>query len=430
MAPRGAKNIPAELWDKMYVLPSIDENQPEGVYLYQLSLSQLKALCLRYRGFYGLKVSGNKSDLLQSLLDLSEDKQRWNSNQPAAKRTHKGQQPGSKKSSTKWGYKQRLEAAGVILPPTDTTTQRIKNTRTEADMDSEMAYIKLYMSRHQEYYKLMPPIASANSRTSKQDLATQINNIDAKLDLLVDSRTHRIPDTMDQAPPSITIPPPIIPSTSSLQPVLASSTIAVPVTDTASIISTGSDITSQSYPGQVSEQEGAPDGNNSPRMKTLHIWPGTEHEKILVFDQTKVPTPPSISFHKNLDELGRLWSKANPGFNEKDCVVKIGDHGIAYQHWPTVFKHKVKNLEDRRWKKLRKTWDVWRLIGQYYTTQGKKKFWEEFTIDGKPMSQTAIAEILRVRSPNSKKGKARGDGAVSDTVSGAVAFPSHYSSAY
>uniref|UniRef100_A0A0W0FWW2 SAP domain-containing protein n=1 Tax=Moniliophthora roreri TaxID=221103 RepID=A0A0W0FWW2_MONRR len=414
MAPRGAKNIPAELWDKKFELPSIDENQPEGVYLYQLSLPQLKALCLRYRGSYGLKVSGNKSDLLQSLLDLSGDRQRWNSNQPAAKRTHKGQQPGSKKSSTKRGYKQRLEATGVILPPTDTTTQRVKKTRTEADMDSEMAYIKLYMSRHREYYKPMPPIAGDKLHTSKQDLATRINNIDAKLDLLVDSRTHQMPDTTDQAPLSITAPPPIIPSTSSPHPVPPLSSIVAPVPDTTSVISTGSNTTSQPPTRPIPEREHASDGDNLPRMKTLCIWPGTKHEKVLVFDQTKVPTPPSISFHKNLDKLGCLWSEANPGFNEEDCIVKIGDHRIAYQHWPTVFKHKVKHLEDRRWKKLRKTWDVWCLIGQYYTTQGKEKFWEEFTIDGKPMSQTAIADILRKRSPNSKKGRTHSHDSVDD----------------
>uniref|UniRef100_A0A0W0GCQ4 Uncharacterized protein n=1 Tax=Moniliophthora roreri TaxID=221103 RepID=A0A0W0GCQ4_MONRR len=350
----------------------------------------------------------------------------FSSNQPAAKCMHKGQQLGSKKSSTKWGYKQHLEATGVILPPTDTTTQHVKKTHTEADMNSEIAYIKLYMGHHCEYYKPMPLIASDNSCTSKQDLATWISNIDAKLDLLVDSQTQQRLDITGQTPLYITAPPlpplsitlsaplsHLVPALSSVV-ALVPAPVSTPISDAVSVTSTASNTTSQPFSESTPDPEYVPDDGNTPRMKTLCIWAGTEHEKVLVFNQKKVPTPPSISFHKNLDELGRLWSKGNLGFDKKDCVVKIKNHGIAYQHWPIVFKHKVKHSEDQQWKKLRKSWDVWQVIGVYYTQQGKEKFWKEFLVDSKHMGQTRIAEILRARSPNSKKGQAHHSDSGSD----------------
>ncbi|KAK7043111.1 hypothetical protein VNI00_008465 [Paramarasmius palmivorus] len=426
---RRPNNIPQELWEKKYELPGFDESEAEEAYLYQLTLPQLKVLCSRYKS-YGLRVSGKKPDLLESLVRLSDEKSRWTFKQPA-KRTHKGLQPGTRKTSTKRKYKQRLEEKGVIFTESSHTKHiRGMRKRTEAEMDTEMDYIDRYMALHPEYYQPMQPTPQI-SVEPKPSLVAQIGDVmETKLHQFARSIGHHsLTDVVTEPQPMVLpslssfLPPPPVPaplshSNAALPPPPSTPSISHSHLNLIDEVSTSTQTpravfsasafqsspeatTPLDYPSASMDN---PLSTAQPRIKTLRIWVGTPKETVLVFDQTQLPEPPSLTFCKDLDELGRLWCETNPGFCEDECVLKISGRGIAYQHWRNVFKHGSKTSPDTRWEGLRKKWDVWRVIGVYYTAQGKEAFWNEFTVDGSRLRQTAILEILCARSPNSTKG--------------------------
>ncbi|KAI3604260.1 hypothetical protein WG66_010179 [Moniliophthora roreri] len=79
-------------------------------FTYRLNVAQLKDLCHRYKE----KRSGNKADLLRRLLDLSENWENWSRVKAGARRTHKGEQPGSKKKSERRARRRRQEFSGSV----------------------------------------------------------------------------------------------------------------------------------------------------------------------------------------------------------------------------------------------------------------------------------------------------------------------------
>ncbi|KAG7085515.1 hypothetical protein E1B28_003075 [Marasmius oreades] len=123
----------------------------------------------------------------------------------------------------------------------------------------------------------------------------------------------------------------------------------------------------------------------------LNLQDGTT----LSFRQSDVPDPRNLTFATDIDLLGILWTESNPKFREDLCEVKINGHGIALEHWPTVFKKTTRGGEDRHWEGLKKIWDKWRWVGLRYNQSTPANFWAEFTDgQGKQMNITTIYRIL------------------------------------
>ncbi|EEB89667.1 hypothetical protein MPER_12212 [Moniliophthora perniciosa FA553] len=192
---RGAASIPPELLKKKFHLPSLESEggEPEEFYLYKLTVPQLKDLCRRYNE----KRSGNKADLLKRLLDLSENRDNWKLFKPVAKRTHKGEQPGSKKSR-KRARRRNQETSQSTVPTIRSIAHGTKDTRTKAEIEEQRALAREILAEHPEYSKpFQPPAAKV---PKKQTLSTQIDGLEAKVDWLVVSRLQQAAN-----------PPPLLP---------------------------------------------------------------------------------------------------------------------------------------------------------------------------------------------------------------------------
>uniref|UniRef100_A0A0W0G2C4 SAP domain-containing protein n=1 Tax=Moniliophthora roreri TaxID=221103 RepID=A0A0W0G2C4_MONRR len=307
---RGAASVPPELLSKKFQLPSLGNkgNEPEEYHLYQLT------------------KSGNKADLLKRLLDLSENWDNWKLFKPVVKCTHKGEQPGSKSKKCAWRHSQ-------------------EDTWTRAEIEEQLALAREILAEHPEYSKpFWPPATKAST---KQTLSTQINSLEAKVDWLVVSQLQQTANL-----------PPLLPTTSI-------SNLSTPALDAAISVSPDQHLPlsnpsaaattihcSNPSPAMPFPQvpvgnpgSGTTTPNDIPRMRSFILFNGT----VVTFDQTKVPDPPKHTFSRDLDELSILWSDDHPKFKEnKDkCIVKINDHCIAYEYWPDVFKHKVKECKDQ-----------------------------------------------------------------------------------
>uniref|UniRef100_A0A0W0GBW7 SAP domain-containing protein n=1 Tax=Moniliophthora roreri TaxID=221103 RepID=A0A0W0GBW7_MONRR len=104
---------------------------------------------------------------------------------------------------------------------------------------------------------------------------------------------------------------------------------------------------------------------------------------------------------EDLDKLGRMWDDKNPDFNEKECLLRIGnpERGVPMKYWGDVLKLESPDPQDNCWEVWKCKLYPWSLIREYYNKVRKSAFWEEFTVDGCKLCQTAIYQDLLKRQP-------------------------------
>ncbi|ESK82134.1 hypothetical protein Moror_3477 [Moniliophthora roreri MCA 2997] len=97
-------------------------------------------------------------------------------------------------------------------------------------------------------------------------------------------------------------------------------------------------------------------------------------------------------FTKDLDKLGQMWDDKNPDFDEKECLLHIGnpEHGVPMKYWGDVLKLESLDPWDNHWEVWKCKLYLWLLIREYYNKVGKSVFLKEFTVDGCKLCQTAI----------------------------------------
>ncbi|EEB88992.1 hypothetical protein MPER_12965 [Moniliophthora perniciosa FA553] len=106
----------------------------------------------------------------------------------------------------------------------------------------------------------------------------------------------------------------------------------------------------------------------------------------------------------DLDDLVRWRDDINSYFNDKECLLWIGkpERGVPMKYWGDVLKRESPDSWDNRWDIWKRKLYPWSLIGEYYNKVGKNAFWQEFSVDGCKLCQTAIYRDLLKRQPGYK----------------------------
>ncbi|KAG7096329.1 hypothetical protein E1B28_003773 [Marasmius oreades] len=380
--------------------------------LSHLKWEQLKGLCQDFK----LASSGTKAMLVARLQDYSSNRAIWNLSKPGVHRPHKGLHAETKNKALKGSHKRR---AKIIKEADPGDIQRSKDTRSQTQKADMVLWAKSYIHDHPPRPRSPKREADANDMlVDNERISAQLTGIREQLIAIAHSHMptsttmstylsptacallapHASPfsavplSLISPATPTPVNAPPLPNATSSHTP------IPPPVTQcrlsvqlpSAQPLSPSPAVFPLAAESLQPPMAGA--SNSRAEMLThLRLRDGTT----LRFCQSDVPDPKNLTFATNIDLLGILWTESNPNFREDRCEVRIDGHGIALEHWPTVFKKTTRGGDDRRWEGLKKTWDKWRWVGLRYNQSTPANFWAEFTDDqGKQMNITTIYRIL------------------------------------
>ncbi|ESK81083.1 hypothetical protein Moror_13375 [Moniliophthora roreri MCA 2997] len=365
--PKGKERISEAEMQRVFDFPGATGDEIEQLKIYTFK-NQLKELCSKY----GLRKFGNVDMLCTRLVEFSEN---WDqrSKKPGACRTHKGPQKSktieysTKDTRTKEQKHARVEEAKRyrLAHPEYQTLSEQRQTKNEARSTniSDLLLINRYLdcgrspcntSMHQQqarcccqaaaapqsnpqYYN---PTCDTTSLHQSNDPASQSHTANFNVSLL----TH-------------------------------TTTVTQPTASQATVQQTPSASSSSAF------------GFMQPDLGLTH--PDAKWKCIVLYGE------------EDLDKLGRMWDDKNPDFNEKECLLRIGnpERGVPMKYWGDVLKLESPDPQDNCWEVWKCKLYPWSLIREYYNKVRKSAFWEEFTVDGCKLCQTAIYQDLLKRQP-------------------------------
>ncbi|KAJ3551649.1 hypothetical protein NP233_g13040 [Leucocoprinus birnbaumii] len=157
----------------------------------------------------------------------------------------------------------------------------------------------------------------------------------------------------------------------------------------------GSGATIASFPSALMVPASSPDAEHP---RTIVLANGTW----LSFCSSDIPSLPSVSFASDIPWLGRIWDDARPEWDPSGSILSIKGEAIALKHWPDVYRHDT----HCRWKKIKKFWTEWRFLAIRWLKASPDDFWNEFSVDGLPLSYTNILQRLREQRKTKDAGDA------------------------
>ncbi|KAI3596604.1 hypothetical protein WG66_003411 [Moniliophthora roreri] len=371
--PKGKERISEAEMQRVFDFPGATGDEIEQLKIYTFK-NQLKELCSKY----GLRKFGNVDMLCTRLVEFSENwdqrSNQCNSDKPI----------GSPVlvvhirvlRSRRW-QKEQVEELRVTFTK-DTRTKEQKHARVEETVADPLAILQCINNkldvvvRQQQHLNptLSTIIPLATPRLSTNPMTPPVNLTQ--------------PISMSSvSPPQLTTVPDPCPHLQSL--LTHTTTVTQPTASQATVQQTPSASSSSAF------------GFMQPDLGLTH--PDAKWKCIVLYVNVVDPIVPK--FTKDLDKLGRMWDDKNPDFNEKECLLRIGnpERGVPMKYWGDVLKLESPDPQDNCWEVWKCKLYPWSLIREYYNKVRKSAFWEEFTVDGCKLCQTAIYQDLLKRQP-------------------------------
>ncbi|KDR80075.1 hypothetical protein GALMADRAFT_222973 [Galerina marginata CBS 339.88] len=115
----------------------------------------------------------------------------------------------------------------------------------------------------------------------------------------------------------------------------------------------------------------------------------------LVFTQDDVPSPPSVSFARDIPGLNRMWDDTSKHWDHYS-VLKIKGTAVALVHWNEVYNSKCdSSWKPGQWKGTKGKWFEWKVLVKRWRKGSPDQFWTCFTdANGKRLGYKAILDRL------------------------------------
>ncbi|KAF9072884.1 hypothetical protein BDP27DRAFT_1400533 [Rhodocollybia butyracea] len=336
---------------------------------------ELKELLRDYR----LTMSGNKSEVLQRLIDFSGNPSAWNSIVAGRRRPHKGPRevgnhattsPDNDKKPKKKSQvnARRDELMGERSPNEPAhVVQRSKDTRMQQEKDELIAWARRFVANNPGIQTPRKPVST--TKTPKTTIDSQLASMEGQLQkLLVSNQVNTDINTS-------------MPSLSSSVSTPSSTTVSAPPN---SLTSNAAQLPSSHLPVSLVCSStlplSLPLAAMPPPAAEIELADAraTESKKLLIFgDGTRleffssdVPDPLAISFAKDIPKLGRVWDDQRTDFSPSECTLRIKGHAIALKHWVVTYSYS----HDNRWTEIKKKWDIWKWVAERYNQSTPKIF--------------------------------------------------------
>ncbi|GAW08630.1 protein [Lentinula edodes] len=119
------------------------------------------------------------------------------------------------------------------------------------------------------------------------------------------------------------------------------------------------------------------------------------HRKVIKYQYSDVREPRQISFVADIARLDRVWDDEGPNWDPLDCgknLLEINGASIALRYWCDIFRGKG----DGTWSWLKKYWTEWKYVAERYRASSPDDFWKEFSSsNGERLHWKAITDQLR-----------------------------------
>ncbi|GAW03847.1 hypothetical protein LENED_005599 [Lentinula edodes] len=119
------------------------------------------------------------------------------------------------------------------------------------------------------------------------------------------------------------------------------------------------------------------------------------HGKVIKYQYSEVREPRQISFVADVARLDCVWDDEGPNWDPLDCgknLLEINGTPVALRYWCDIFRGKG----DGTWSWLKKYWTEWKYVAEQYRASSPDDFWKEFSSsNGEHFHWKAITDRLR-----------------------------------
>ncbi|KAF7762350.1 hypothetical protein Agabi119p4_8943 [Agaricus bisporus var. burnettii] len=113
---------------------------------------------------------------------------------------------------------------------------------------------------------------------------------------------------------------------------------------------------------------------------------------VLRFKPSEIPYSPAAILSQDIQRIAKIWDDTLSCWDPAAAALTIHGHPVALKYWPEIYFRDP----GQRWENLKRTWNAWKTIAQYWHEVGPEGFWSEFTGgDGKRLSYTKILDAIR-----------------------------------